>query len=65
MEHRTNEYIRREASVRHIKDKIEEARLRWFGHVVRREAGILKEVWEHQVPGIRPRGRPRKDGEIV
>jgi hypothetical protein len=60
LEHRTNEYIRREASVRHIKDKIEESRLRWFGHVVRREAGILKEVWEHQVPGIRPRGRPRK-----
>ena len=33
LEHRINEYIRREASVRHIKDKIEEARLRWFGHM--------------------------------
>src|SRR5579863_7896063 len=60
LEHRTNEVIRREASVRHIKDKIEEARFRWFGHVVRREAGILKDIWEYEVPGIRPRGRPRK-----
>ncbi|KAK3570545.1 hypothetical protein QTP86_022081 [Hemibagrus guttatus] len=35
-----NEYIRGTAHVGHLGDKVREARLRWFGHVQRRESGI-------------------------
>ncbi|KAK3526100.1 hypothetical protein QTP70_015423, partial [Hemibagrus guttatus] len=34
-----NEYIRRTAHVGRLGDKVREARLRWFGHVQRRETG--------------------------
>ncbi|KAK3555071.1 hypothetical protein QTP86_007981 [Hemibagrus guttatus] len=34
-----NEYIRGTAHVGRLGDKVREARLRWFGHVQRRERG--------------------------
>ena len=46
--------------VSEVLEKIEELRLRWFGHVMRRDNGILKDVWEYQVNGSRPKGRPNK-----
>ena len=40
---------------------LRQSRLRWFGHVKRRRGeGVLGEVMEMEVPGTRPRGRPRK-----
>ncbi|KAK3546774.1 hypothetical protein QTP86_001526 [Hemibagrus guttatus] len=38
-----NEYIRGTAHVGHLGDKVREARLRWFGHVQRREMGASVE----------------------
>ena len=38
-----------------------ENRLRWYGHVKRRQGeGVLGEVMEMEIPGTRPRGRPKK-----
>ena len=38
-----------------------ERRLRWYGHVKRRQGdGILGEVMQMEIPGTRPRGRPKK-----
>ncbi|KAK3573055.1 hypothetical protein QTP86_012304 [Hemibagrus guttatus] len=36
-----NEYIRGTAHVGHLGDKVREARLRWFGHVQRRESSLV------------------------
>ena len=36
-----NEYIRGTAHVRCFGDKVREARLRWFGHVQRRESEYI------------------------
>ncbi|KAK3566732.1 hypothetical protein QTP86_004460 [Hemibagrus guttatus] len=35
-----NEYIRGTAHVGRLEDKVREARLRWFGHVQRRETNL-------------------------
>ena len=44
-----------------ITDEIRQSRLRWYGHVVRREESHwLKKAWRFEVVGPRPRGRPRK-----
>ncbi|GFS08238.1 hypothetical protein ElyMa_003010000 [Elysia marginata] len=48
------------AGVGSIKSKARESGLRWFGHVHRREQeGNLRQVMDMEVPGRRPRGRPR------
>ncbi|GFR71398.1 RNA-directed DNA polymerase (Reverse transcriptase) domain containing protein [Elysia marginata] len=52
-------YIK-ELGVGSIKSKARESRLRWFGHVHRREQeSNLRQVMDMEVPGRRPRGRPR------
>ena len=52
--------IRKELRVQDIKEKARESRLRWYGHVKRREAtNHLRLVMEMEVPGRRPRGRPK------
>ena len=38
----------------------ENARLRWYGHVKRREVDYLEKMMEMAVPGRRKRGRPRR-----
>ncbi|KAK3534112.1 hypothetical protein QTP86_002221 [Hemibagrus guttatus] len=40
-----NEYIRGTAHVGHLGDKVREARLRWFGHVQRRETCFFRFNW--------------------
>ncbi|XP_063613758.1 uncharacterized protein LOC134786991 [Penaeus indicus] len=53
--------IRRELGVSDINEKVKEIRMRWYGHVKRREEGHpAKEAMESIVPGRRPRGRPNK-----
>ena len=55
-----NEYIRGSLKVTDISKKIQEARLRWYGHIMRREKGHLaRDVLEMEVQGRRGRGRPR------
>jgi hypothetical protein len=56
-----NEHIRGTVKVNEIASKIQESRLRWFGHLKRRndEAHIGREVMDMRVEGIRKKGRPR------
>ncbi|KAK6755534.1 hypothetical protein RB195_014110 [Necator americanus] len=43
-----------------ITEKMKEARLRWFGHVLRREEdSVAKTALKLDVSGVRPRGRPK------
>ncbi|XP_051793650.1 uncharacterized protein LOC127530564 [Acanthochromis polyacanthus] len=56
-----NEYIRGTAHVRGFGDKIREARLRWFGHVQRRESEYIgRRMLSFPLPGRRPRGKPKR-----
>ena len=55
-----SEDIRKELGVGSIKSKARESRLRWFGHVHRREQeSNLRQVMDMEIPGRRRRGRPR------
>ena len=56
-----NEYVREIAKIAKLRDKLRNAKLRWYGHVKRREEGYVgKRVMEMAVPGRRKRGRPRR-----
>ena len=44
-----------------LSQKLKESRLRWYGHVERREDDyVRKRVLRMEVPGRRKRGRPRR-----
>ena len=44
-----------------IKDSIIQISLRWYGHVIRQDiSSQIREVMEHEIPGKRKTGRPRK-----
>ena len=69
-----NEYIRGTAQVGQFGDKAKEAKLRWFRHVRRRDAGYIgRRMLKMELPGKRKRGRPkrrfmdmvRKDMQVV
>ncbi|KAF7669562.1 hypothetical protein LDENG_00173740 [Lucifuga dentata] len=49
-----NEHIRGTAHVRYFGDKVREARLRWFGHVQRRDSEHIGRRM------LRPRRRPKR-----
>ena len=55
-----NEEVRRRLKVERLSDKLREARLRWFGHVMRREETYVEERVMEIVVGKRKRGRPRR-----
>ncbi|VDP07376.1 unnamed protein product [Heligmosomoides polygyrus] len=56
-----NEAIRQKFGVTPIADKMREARLRWYGHVLRgKEDSVRKMGLELEVLGKRPRGRPKQ-----
>ena len=57
-----NEYIRGTVKVVEVSRKIQESRLRWFGHLRRRvgEEHIAREAMEMEVQGNRRRGRPKR-----
>ena len=55
-----SEDIRKELGVGSIKSKARESRLRWFGHVHRKEQeSNLRQVMDMEIAGRRPRGRPK------
>ncbi|KAK3569543.1 hypothetical protein QTP86_034825 [Hemibagrus guttatus] len=56
-----NEYIRGTAHVGRLGDKVREARLRWFGHVQRRESEYIgRRMLDMELPGRKQRGRPKR-----
>ncbi|KAF7710422.1 hypothetical protein C0J45_1609, partial [Silurus meridionalis] len=56
-----NKFIRGTVHVGRFGDNVREARLRWFGHVQRRDMGyISKRMLRMEPPGRRKRGRPRR-----
>ncbi|XP_061605912.1 uncharacterized protein LOC133466337 isoform X1 [Phyllopteryx taeniolatus] len=56
-----NELIRGTAKVRCFGDKIRESRLRWFGHVQRRNSEYIgRRMMRMELPGKRARGRPKR-----
>ncbi|KAK3526352.1 hypothetical protein QTP70_024631 [Hemibagrus guttatus] len=60
-----NEYIRGTAHVGRLGDKVREARLRWFGHVQRRESEYIgRRMLDMRLPGRRQRGRPKRRNRL-
>ena len=56
-----NEYVRRTAKIAKLGEKLWNARLRWYGHVKRREEDYVgKRMMEMTVPGRRKTERPRR-----
>ena len=56
-----NEDIREKMNVNRIGLKLREARLRWYGHVKRREVEYVgRKVMDLECPGKRKRGRPKR-----
>ena len=59
-DHKRNEEIRKAATVQPITAHLMQKRLRWYGHVRRRdESHITRTVLDMEVEGVRPRGRPK------
>ena len=55
-----NRFVRRSIKVADIRLKVTERRLKWFGHVKRREEEhVSRRAEAMEVPGSRGRGRPR------
>ena len=56
-----NEYIRSTVKVERLGMKMREGRLRWYGHVMRRDQEYVgKRMMEMELPGKRKRGRPKR-----
>ena len=56
-----NEHIRSTVKVERLGMKMREGRLRWYGHVMRREQEYVgRKMMEMELPGKRRRGRPKR-----
>ena len=56
-----NEFVRGSTHVTRIGNKVREARLRWFGHVQRKdEKHIGRRMLMMEPPGRRRKGRPKR-----
>ena len=56
-----NEYIRGTAQVGRFGEKTREARLRWYGHILRKDDGYIgRRMLGMELPGKRKRGRPKR-----
>ena len=56
-----NEYIRGTVKVEQWGMKMREGRLRWYGHVMRRDQEYVgRKMMEMELPGKRRRGRPKR-----
>ena len=55
-----NEHIRSTVTVERLGMKMREGRLRWYGHVIRRDQEYVgRKMMEMELPGKRKRGRPK------
>ena len=63
----SSEELRNRLGIESVKVKLRRGRLRWRGHVERRdEANWVKKCMYMEVEGKKPRGRPRKTwGEVI
>ncbi|KIH65833.1 hypothetical protein ANCDUO_03844 [Ancylostoma duodenale] len=60
LDHICNEDIRQRFGVAPMTDKLREARLRWFSHVIRADSdSVCKTGFNLDVAGKRPKGRPK------
>ena len=56
-----NEHIRSTVKVERLGMKMREGRLRWYGHVMRRDKEYVgRKMMEMELPGKRKRGRPKR-----
>ena len=56
-----NEHIRNTIKVEQLGMKMREGRLRWYGHVMRRDQEYVgRKMMEMELPGKRRRGRPKR-----
>ena len=56
-----NEYIRDTVKVERLGIKMREGRLRWYGHVMRRDQEYVgRKMMEMELPGKMKRGRPKR-----
>ena len=56
-----NEYIRSTVKVERLGMKMREGRLRWYGHVIRRDQEYVeRKMMKMELPGKRKRGRPKR-----
>ena len=56
-----NEHIRSTVKVERLVMKMREGRLRWYGHVTRRDQEYVgRKIMEMELPGKRKRGRPKR-----
>ena len=56
-----NDFVRGTTKVTEVSRKIQEKRLNWFGHVMRKDQEYVgRRLLEMEVPGRRRRGRPKK-----
>ena len=56
-----NEHIRSTVKVERLGMKMREDRLRWYGHVMRRDQEYVgRKIMEMELPGKRRRGRPKR-----
>ena len=56
-----NEHIRSTVKVERLGMKMREGRLRWYGHVMRRDQEYVgKKMMEMELPGKRKRRRPKR-----
>ena len=56
-----NEYVRGTAQMGRFGEKTREARLRWYGHVLRKDDGYIgRRVLRMELPGKKKWGRPKR-----
>ena len=56
-----NEYFRSTVKVKRFEMKMRESRLRWYGHVMKRDQEYVeRKMMEMKLPGKRKRGRPKR-----
>ena len=55
-----NEYIRSTVKVKQLGMKMREGRLRWYGHVMRKDQEYVRKMMEMQLSGKRRRDRPKR-----
>ncbi|XP_063863902.1 uncharacterized protein LOC135102550 [Scylla paramamosain] len=56
-----NNFIRGTAKVTEVTKKVQERRMRWFGHIKRREEGYVgRRILDMEMEGRRRRDRPKK-----